>query len=162
MVELYYGRRGPAGLPKFLVKNIDGIKDEVKDEARKVEAKAETNLAAVRASTTHTRIDPARANETEIRLEKAPDRTADWLVSMYAVNPMALEYGHYPSGYFDPDKYGSITKSPSGLYILNRAAGFPAQNVVSAPTRRGQNAKSKKARKKRWNKTRKRNKKKKR
>jgi hypothetical protein len=162
MVELYYGKRGPGGLPKYLVKNIPGIEREVKDEARKVEAKAETNLAAVRASTTHTRIDPARANETEIRLEKAPDRTTDWLVSMYAVNPMALEYGHYPSGYFDPDKYGRITKSPSGQYILNRAAGFPAQNVVSAPTRKGQNAQSKKARKKRWNKTRKRNKKKKR
>jgi hypothetical protein len=152
MVELYYGRRGPAGLPRFLVKNIDGIRREVKDEAKKVEIKAEMNLRAVRASTTHTRIDPARANETEIRLEKAPDRTTDYLVSMYAVNPMALEYGHYPSGYFDPDKYGSITKSPSGQYILNRAAGFPAQNVVSAPTRRGQNAKSKKARKQRWKK----------
>ena len=160
MVELYYGKRGPGGLPKYLVKNIPGIEREVKDEARKVEAKAETNLAAVRASTTHTRIDPARANETEIRLEKAPDRTTDWLVSMYAVNPMALEYGHYPSGYFDPDKYGRITKSPSGQYILNRAAGFPAQNVVSAPTRRGQNAKSKSARKKQWKKRR--NKKKKR
>jgi hypothetical protein len=163
MVEIYKGPRGKDGLPAHLVDTVPGIKRAVKAEAAKVEAKAETNLAAVRASTTHTRIDPARANETEIRLERAPGRMGtDWLVSMYAVNPMALEYGHYPSGYFDPDKYGSITKSPSGLYILNRAAGFPAQNVVSAPTRRGQNAKSKKARKKRWNKTRKRNKKKKR
>lgn len=161
MVELYYGKRGKGGLPNFLVKNIDGIKQEVKAEARKVETKAELNLAAVRSSTTHTRIDPARANETEIRLEKAPDRTADWLVSMYAVNPMALEYGHYPSGYFDPVKYGRITKAPSGQYILNRAAGFPAQHGVSAPTRKGQNAKSKKARNKRWKKNR-RNKKKKR
>ena len=160
MVYLKYDDDGPNGFPKFLVKNIPGLEREVKDEARKVEAKAETNLAAVRASTTHTRIDPARANETEIRLEKAPDRTTDWLVSMYAVNPMALEYGHYPSGYFDPDKYGRITKSPSGQYILNRAAGFPAQNVVSAPTRKGQNAKSKSARKKQWKKRR--NKKKKR
>lgn len=155
MVELYYDRSGRNGLPKFLVKNIPGIKAEVKKEATEVETKAETNLRAARASTTHTRIGRELAHQTEIKLEKAPDYTPDYLVSMYAVNPMALEYGHYPSGYFDPVKYGSITKSPSGLYILNRAAGFPAQHVVSAPTRRGQNKKSKKARKKRFNKNKK-------
>lgn len=148
MVELYYDREGRNGLPKFLVKNISGISKEVKDEAKKVEIKAETNLRSARAMTTHTRIDQDLAGETEIKLEKAPDYTPDWLVSMYAVNPMALEYGHYPSGYFDPDKYGSITKAPSGLYILNRAAGFPGQQLVPAPTRRGRNKKKKRKKRK--------------
>ena len=161
MVYLKYDDDGPNGFPKFLVKNIPGIEREVKQAAREVEIKAETNLRSARAATTHKRIQKSRV-KTEVKLEKAPDRKADWLISLYASNPMALEYGHYPSGYFDPIKYKSITKSPSGLYILNRAAGFPAQNLVSAPTRKGQNAKSKKARKKRWKKTRKRNKKKKR
>jgi len=159
MVELYYKPEGKKGLPKHLIKTVTGIRAAVKEEAKDVETRAETNLRAARAATTHTRIEPVH-RKAEIKLEPTPG--PDWLVSMYAPNPMALEYGHYPSGYFDPVKYKSITKSPSGLYILNRAAGFPAQNVVSAPTRIGQNAKSKKARKQRWKKTRNKKKKKKR
>jgi hypothetical protein len=159
MVKLYYGPRGKEGLPAHLVRSVPGIKREVKAEAKKVEIRAETNLQAARAASTHTRIEPTPI-KTEIKLEPAPGRMgADWLVSLYAPNAFALEYGHYPSGYFDPLKYGTITKSPSGLYILNRAAGFPAQNIVSAPTRKGQNARSKKARKQRWNKRKNRNKK---
>lgn len=148
MVELYYDDRGPDGLPKFLVKNIKGIKAAVRAEAQKVETKAEINLVSARANTTHTRIEQDRAHETEIKMEKAPDRTADYLVSMYGVNPMAIEYGHYPSGYFDPDKYKSITKSPSGLYILNRAAGFPVQSVISDRWFKKKKAKAKKRKKK--------------
>jgi hypothetical protein len=157
MVKLYYDDEGPDGLPKFLVDNIPGIRSAVRKEAKEVETRAETNLRSARLATTHTRIEP-KHKKAEIKLE--PTSGPDWLVSLSAPNAFALEYGHYPSGYFDPVKYGTITKSPSGLYILNRAAGFPAQNLVSAPTRKGQNAKSKKARKKRWKKTRKRNKKK--
>lgn len=115
-----------------MIANMRGVKAEVKSAAQKVEVKAEMNLKSARASTTHVRIDPARAHETEIKLEHAPDRASDWLVSMYGVNPMALEYGHYPSGYFDPDRYGSVTKAPGGLYILNRAAGFPVQASVTS------------------------------
>jgi hypothetical protein len=158
MVKLYYDDSGPDGLPKFLVKNIPGIRAAVREEAKEVETRAETNLRAARLATTHTRIEPEH-KKAEIKLEPTPG--PDWLVSLYAPNAFALEYGHYPSGYFDPVKYGTITKSPSGLYILNRAAGFPAQNVVSAPTRRGQNAKSKKARKQQWKKRKNRNKKRK-
>jgi hypothetical protein len=158
MVKLYYDDEGPDGLPKFLVKNIPGIRAAVREEAKEVETRAETNLRAARLATTHTRIEP-KHKKAEIKLEPTPG--PDWLVSLYAPNAFALEYGHYPSGYFDPVKYGTITKSPSGLYILNRAAGFPAQNVVSAPTRRGQNAKSKKARKQQWKKRKNRNKKRK-
>jgi hypothetical protein len=158
MVELYYKERGKKGLPKHLVSTVPGIRAAVKEEAKEVETRAETNLRAARLATTHTRIEPIH-RKAEIKLEPTPG--PDFLVSMYAPNPMALEYGHYPSGYFDPLKYKSITKSPSGLYILNRAAGFPAQNVVSAPTRIGQNAKSKKARKQQWKKRKNRNKKRK-
>lgn len=132
MVELYYGEKGYKGLPAHLVQTVPGIKAAVKEEAAKVETKAEMNLISARATTTHTRIEQDRAHETEIKLEKAPGRLdADWLVSMYGVNPMALEFGHFPSGYFDPDKYGSMTKSPSGLYILSRAGGFPVHSVIS-------------------------------
>lgn len=149
MVELYYGPRGKAGLPAHLVRTVPGIKREVKEEAKKVETKAEINLVSARATTTHTRIEQNRANETEIKLEKAPGRMgADWLVSMYGVNPMAIEYGHYPSGYFDPVKYGSMTKSPSGLYILNRAAGFPVQSATSDRWFKKKQAKAKKSKKK--------------
>lgn len=110
------------------IANMRGVKARIKQEAHEVEVKAEMNLKSARASTTHVRIDPSQAHETRIALEHAPDYSPDWLVSMYAVNPMALEYGHYPSGYFDPDRYGSVTKAPQGLYILNRAAGFPVQH----------------------------------
>lgn len=94
-------------------------------EAGKVEKKAQANLAAARASTSHTKIDQSRAHETHIGMGEAEGKygSIDYEVWMEGDNPMAEEFGHGPSGYFAPGRYGKVTKAPAGLYILTRAAG---------------------------------------
>lgn len=117
------------------VVKLPGVIGAIEDEAQEVGVRAEINLAEARASTTHRKIK-GPANLTNIDVEKAPDRVADWFVCLEAPNPIAIEYGHGPSGYFDPDKYGRVTKAPAGLYILTRAAGLDAKFVVPSMGRK--------------------------
>ena len=94
------------------------VGDATKDVAERGQRRAAANLASVRATTTHVRIDPpAHQYDTDDGAVR-PDA---WF-SLEGPNAMALEFGHYPSGYFAPEKYGSVTKAPAGVYILSGAA----------------------------------------
>lgn len=94
----------------------------VKRERSKVKAKAVTNLA----NTEHT---PRLAKHKDPDDAYFPayidsaDGDTDYYVVLHAPNAMALEFGHAPSGIFDPDKPGvGLTKPPAAEYILTRAA----------------------------------------
>ncbi|ATN88093.1 hypothetical protein SEA_CINDARADIX_19 [Mycobacterium phage Cindaradix] len=116
-----------------IVAHLPETRAAVRRHAREVEGRARRNLAQARSSTTHSKI-VGPGHLTKIgSLADDPDV----LVYMEAPNPMAIEYGHGPSGYFDPDKYGEVTKAPSGLYILNRAAGIAGSMVTPSMGRRG-------------------------
>lgn len=116
-----------------IVAHLAEMKAAIRREAREVEGRARRNLAEARASTTHSKIvGPGHLT----KIGSAAD-DPDVLVYMDAPNPMAIEYGHGPSGYFDPDKYGKVTKAPAGLYILNRAAGIAGSMVTPSMGRRG-------------------------
>jgi len=112
----------------------------IEDAAVKIGVRAENNLQSARAATTHVKID-GTGKQTEIDLEKAPDQPLDWLVYMRAggkdPDAIAIEYGHYPSGFFAPERYGKITKAPAGLYILTRAAGLDGSMSISSGRMRG-------------------------
>lgn len=101
------------------------VHDKLKETASEVEARANAGLAAARGTTSHRKIDQARAHETTIGTSEAEGHygSIDYEVYMEGDNPMAEEFGHAPSGYFDPEKYGKVTKAPHGLYILTRASG---------------------------------------
>jgi hypothetical protein len=103
------------------VLNLPGLKAGVGEHAYELGAKAETILTIVRASTRWDRIDDP-SGQTFIDVDEAsdPQHPADWQVELHAPNPIALEFGHLPSGYFA----GTSTKSPEGLYILYTAAGY--------------------------------------
>jgi hypothetical protein len=99
--------------------------------AKRIEARASGNLARARASG-HVKLDRTRAHMTEIDASRGVGKYGyvDRLILMSGDNPMAIEFGHAPSGYFDPDKYGSVTKAPMGLYILSRAAWLDSKAVI--------------------------------
>jgi hypothetical protein len=102
-----------------IVLSLPGVKRSVREEADEIEGNAESILRTVRATTPHKKISgPDRL--TYISKEPALDSTTDWFVSLHAPNPVAIEYGHEPSGFFE----GTDTKAPDGLYILHRAAGL--------------------------------------
>ena len=61
----------------------------------------------------------------------------DGFVEMKGTDPMAIEFGHFPSGYFAPEKYGKVTKPPHGLYILSRAAGIGGATGIASGRKRG-------------------------
>lgn len=93
--------------------------------ALEVEARANQNLAGqhhwVRIMThAETGTEPAR-----IELTKGGGKypVSSYNVSLVGHNPMALEYGHEPSGHFA----GTPTKAPAGTYILHRAADLPGK-----------------------------------
>lgn len=93
----------------------------VKRQNEKVSKAATENLAA----TKHTpRIakakDPADAY-FPARIE-TEEHDVDFYTILHAPNAFALEFGHAPSGFFDPDKGRGPTKPPAAEYILTRAA----------------------------------------
>jgi hypothetical protein len=116
------------------------VANEVEDAAVRIGVRAENNLQSARATTPHVKID-GTGKQTEIDLEKAPDRPLDWLVYMKAggkdPDAIAIEYGHFPSGVFAPERYGKVTKAPAGLYILTRAAGLDGSMSISSGRSRG-------------------------
>lgn len=136
MARLYYGQSAMSGI----VSNLGEVNRALYREALEVEGRARDNLTAARASTTHTKIDPSTSPARATRIlpvETAPGKyDQDYVVIMEGNNPMATEFGHGASGFFDPEKYGRQTKSPWGLYILTRAAGFGTNNVVASQSRR--------------------------
>lgn len=110
----------------------------VRAAALGLEIKARANLAAARAASTHQKIK-GPDHLTRITMSRADGKYGriDFFVNMIAPNPMAIEYGHFPSGYFDPKKYGKVTKAPHGLYILSGAAGYGGQTTISSGRKRG-------------------------
>ena len=136
MAKLYYGQSAMSGI----VSHLQEVHEALHKEAVEVEGRARDNLAMARATTTHTKIvpekSPAHATKILPPVEAPGKYTQDYLVIMEGNNPMAEEFGHGASGFFDPDKYGRQTRSPWGLYILTRAAGFGTNNVVASQSRR--------------------------
>jgi hypothetical protein len=113
------------------VSHLEGVRHAVHDEAKKIHEKAEGNLEGARASTTHTKIK-GPTGTTQVTLTQGE---TDSFVNLEGDDPMAIEFGHAPSGVFDPLTYGKVTKAPHGLYILTRAAGTGDLEFVPAAGR---------------------------
>jgi hypothetical protein len=111
--------------------------------AEKIKAAAEGNLSRARATTSHrddvTDSGTHRFGDHTITMERGTNQygEVDWLVSLEGPGAMAIEFGHYPSGVFDPAVYGSVTRAPHGLYIMTSAAGFGGLTSISSGRRRG-------------------------
>jgi hypothetical protein len=121
------------------VAHMAGVQGELKKHAEEIKVKAVANLAAVRASTTHTKIDEGRAHETKIvgpEHAKGKYGSVDWEVAMEGEDPMALEFGHTASGYFSRERFPTA-KSPHGVYILTGAAGLGELQVIPSGMARG-------------------------
>ena len=102
-----------------VVSHQQGVVDHVHDVAVKHKRLAKANLDEARASTRwHKIFGPGHLTEVDVT-----DGSVDSFVNLRAPNPMAIEYGHQPSGVFGPGgRYGHLdTKAPDGLYILTRA-----------------------------------------
>lgn len=105
-----------------VVSHLDEVKDRVHHEAKGVEAAAKAGLEEARASTRwHKIIGPEHLTNVD-----SSQGEVDSFANLNAPNPMAIEFGHSPSGVFGPGgRYGDTkTKAPEGLYILHKAAGF--------------------------------------
>ena len=108
------------------VMDLPGVRFAVKDEAEEIGRTADGIVSEVRATTPHYKIVPETSppHMTHVTVEPALDRPIDWFGCLWALNPVALEYGHRPSGVFGPGgRYSHVkTQAPEGLYILHRAA----------------------------------------
>lgn len=105
------------------------VKRAIREETEKVYARAQGNLEEARASTKWRKIVGPGGLTEVLKDSEQVKASTDGLVILeaeYPANPMAIEYGHQPSGVFGPG--GSLehveSKAPEGLYILNRAAGL--------------------------------------
>lgn len=93
-------------------------------EAKKLESAADRRLEGIRASTGWEKIVPETSppHVTRIVLQRddTEGKTADYLVSMLGLNPIAFEYGHRPSGVFGPGGRLSHvkTKAPRATYLM--------------------------------------------
>lgn len=105
--------------------NLPGVKRAIKDAADVAHRNTEAVLQEVRMTTPHHKI-VGPGNLTEIKVTPDPGSTTDWFVHLVAPNPIAIEYGHQPSGVFGPGgRYGHIdSKPPEGLYILHIGTGL--------------------------------------
>ena len=103
-----------------VVSHLPEVVQAVSDENDKVYDRAKANLAAARASTQWHKI---YGPDHLTRVTKSHG-DIDSFTNLEAPNPMAIEFGHQPSGVFGPGgKYGHIqTKAPEGLYIITKAA----------------------------------------
>jgi hypothetical protein len=112
----------------IIVTHLPGVRQSIKDHRDVVYERAKGNLEEARASTTHSKIiGPGHLT----RVTKT-DGEVDMFVNLEAPNALAIEFGHAPSGVFDPASYGSITKAPHGLYILTRAIGQEGKAMASS------------------------------
>jgi hypothetical protein len=109
-----------------LIAHMPGVQAELRTRAARVHTDAERRLSSARASTTHRKIS-GLTGATKVLLEHG---SVDHYIILEAADPMAIEFGHGPSGFFDPKSYGKITKAPHGLYILTGAGGI-APNVTT-------------------------------
>lgn len=121
-----------------IVAHLEEVDAALHGEAKEVETRANTNLVAARASTSHRKIASERAHETSIGMGHTEGKygSIDYEVYMDGDDPMATEFGHAPSGYFSPET-GRKSRAPSGLYILTGAAGFDRLAHASSGKKRG-------------------------
>lgn len=92
-----------------------------------IKTRAEGNLQASRANDI-TRIDGKNGqHEITKTIGENEYGPVDRLVNLEGPGAMSIEMGHAPSGHFDPERYGKVTKAPQGLYILTGAAGVGLQ-----------------------------------
>jgi hypothetical protein len=104
---------------------VPEVQRELWSEAKRVERIADNKLDFARASTQWFKI-AAPPHLTYIALQRATKNSqgkasaTDYLVTMFAPNAWAIEYGHEPSGVFGPGgKLGHIeSKPPRGLYLM--------------------------------------------
>jgi hypothetical protein len=115
-----------------VVSHLPGVVGAVREERDEVATRAEGNLAAARASGTEKISGPEHVTRIT-----TTDGEVDAFVNMEGTDPMAIEFGHFPSGFFDPETYGRVTKAPHGLYILTRAAGLGGATGISSGKKRG-------------------------
>lgn len=106
----------------LVVSHLSEVKHAVRNEADSVADAARANLAEVRGTTRWYKI----YGPDHLTTVDSSHGEVDAFANLNAPNPMAIEFGHQPSGVFGPDgQYGHIkTKAPEGLYILHKAAGF--------------------------------------
>jgi hypothetical protein len=104
-----------------IVAHLPECKDGVHKEAKQIGRRAEANLAAARGSTHWHKIH-GPSHTTRISVSQGE---VDSFVNMDGEDPMAIEFGHAPSGVFGKGgEFGHLeTKAPHGLYILTSAAG---------------------------------------
>lgn len=103
-----------------------GVYAAICKEAEERERVANGLLEQAKAISPHVKFDQEHAHETNTSWQQAGDGT-DAFFSLNGTSKTSvksIEYGHMPSGVFDPDVYGKTTKAPEGLYILHRAAGL--------------------------------------
>ena len=101
--------------------NHPGLKEGVGEYAMELGGKAEGILERHRATTRwHKIIGPGHLTYIDVNESSDAAHPADWQVELHAPNPIAIEFGHEPSGYFA----GTNTHAPEGLYILYEAAGY--------------------------------------
>jgi Family of unknown function (DUF5403) len=106
----------------LVVSHLGEVKDAVHHKAKSVGDLAKANLEAVR-GTTHWHKIYGPSHLTEVTVTRGE---TDSFVNLDAPNPMAIEYGHRPSGVFGPGgSLGHIeSKSPRGLHILGLSAAL--------------------------------------
>ena len=128
--------RSPAFVNGAAARHVD-TQRALDRTANLVHSRAESNLAQARASTAHEKISGPR-HVTTITKGKAPGKygNLDRMVAMEGTNPWAIEFGHGPSGFFAPGRYGKVTKAPQGLYILTRASFRASTHVTPASGRK--------------------------
>lgn len=106
----------------LVVSHEEEVRSAVHKEAEAMGEIGKAILEEARASTRwHKIIGPGHLTFVE-----TTQHDVDSTVDLIAPNAMAIEFGHSPSGVFGEDgSLGHIkTKSPEGLYILHKAAGF--------------------------------------
>jgi hypothetical protein len=105
-----------------VVSHLGEVTAAVHKETAVVEGRADANLQEARGSTRWHKIH----GPDGLTSVDSSYGDVDGFVNLNAPNPMAIEFGHSPSGVFGPDgSLGHIeTKAPEGLYILNHAAGL--------------------------------------
>lgn len=104
---------------------VPEVQRKLYGEAKRVERIADNKLDFARASTEWEKI-AAPSHMTYVALQRATTNSqgkasaTDYLVTMFAPNVWAIEYGHMPSGVFGPGgRYADVkTKPPRGLYLM--------------------------------------------
>lgn len=109
---------------EFQIAHMKGVKAAIVDETEERARVADGLLVEVRATTPHNKIDDTHEHETSVSTSYGG---VDGFINLNGTahtSAKSIEFGHLPSGFFAPERYGRKTKAPEGHYILHRAAGL--------------------------------------